>query len=1002
MSTSDDREGVPRPATGPKRGRLATRAAAVVGGAFALFMGVLTPSAVLHFRTLHEETIGQEQTALANSVAEALEARLRLVRQGLERTASGFPPRLIDDPAGAAAFLEARLALFALCDGGAFIIDRTGRAVAASPAGIDPAQLEGVQADARAPWVAAPRSGLSEVDRPAIAVGVPIRRGDEIVGQLVGRLGLVEGGFLESFAAMRVGRTGYLSLTTKERTVLMHGDRSRLFHHGGGPGLNAAVDRGLAGYEGWLNTRTAAGVEMITAVKELPSTGWILAANYPLEEARGPYNRSLAWFALGSVIGTLALLGAVWVSMQRLARPLTEMTRQVEALATGGPSVAPVEVHSRDEVGALAAAFNRLAEELESSRAEHSRAEAALRQSEERFRLAFKTSPEPMTLQRAEDGALVAVNDGFLELHGLTEAQALGKSTFELGIWAELTDQDRLFEAARHTGVVRNLDVRVRAADGSVHILALSTSEVTLAGVVHVLALGRDVTEERRAAAEREHLAEELRRSEELYRAAVRSVPVVQWIADRNGVFTHSEGKGLTLLGQRPGEAVGRTIHEVYGAHQGVLRDYERALAGESFVSVNEFGPITFESHWAPLRHPDGRIAGVTAIALDISARQQAEARLLQAQKMEAVGRLASGIAHDFNNLLVVILSGSEHLRSLPSLDPDAREVLSEIGAAGERAARLVRQLLTFGRQGQQRPVRCTLNGVVASLEKLLRRTIGEHIDVVVSLGADPWPVLLDQTQIDQVLMNLAVNARDAMPSGGRLSIETSSLEQPSPSPGEPPPGQWACLTVSDTGHGMSPEVQARIFDPFFTTKETGRGTGLGLSTVLGAVQQASGRITVDSRIGGGTTFRLYFPVTEAQPTTEASPAERGSSSAARLTVLAVEDDASVRRSTLRMLESCGFEAREAASAAEGLALLQKGGVDLVLTDVVMPGMSGPELASRLKALGHDLPVVFASGYMDRQLHSVPEGAIVLMKPYSASSLTEAVTRAVARARGLA
>jgi CheY-like chemotaxis protein len=222
------------------------------------------------------------------------------------------------------------------------------------------------------------------------------------------------------------------------------------------------------------------------------------------------------------------------------------------------------------------------------------------------------------------------------------------------------------------------------------------------------------------------------------------------------------------------------------------------------------------------------------------------------------------------------------------------------------------------------------------------------------------------------------------MPNGGRLTIETSNVERSTSSEGEPPPGRWACLAVSDNGLGMPVEVQARMFDPFFTTKEVGRGTGLGLSTVLGAVQQANGRITVDSRPGGGTSFRLYFPVADASASTEKEDAVKAPAVPRRLTVLAV---------------GCGFEAKEASTAEEGLELIERGGVDLLLTDVVMPGMSGPDLVCRLRALGSELPVVFASGYMEGGLHAVPDGAVVLTKPYAAPELTEAVARALSAKR---
>ncbi|MBK9517618.1 MAG: PAS domain S-box protein [Anaeromyxobacter sp.] len=616
------------------------------------------------------------------------------------------------------------------------------------------------------------------------------------------------------------------------------------------------------------------------------------------------------------------------------------------------------------------------------------RSQLELHESEERFRLAFKTSPEPLTLTRLDTGVLVACNDGFLKLHGLEESQVVGRRTVDLGLWVDPAEREAVRQAVERGEVVSARDVRVRGAAGDVRILAFSASAQVSGGVRHMLALGRDVTEERAAAARHEALSTALRQSEARYRSVVRSVPLVQWAIGTDDRFTLSEGRGLAGLGLAPGQVVGRTVQEVYAAHPGVLADYQRAKAGETFMALNDFGSVAFESHWAPLRDEAGRIIGVTGIALDVTARRKAEAQLLQAQKMDAVGRLASGIAHDFNNLLVVILGGCDYLQTQPGLPAGVTAMAGDMAEAGQRAATLVRQLLAFGRKGRAEPRPCTLNAVVAGFERLLRRTISENIAVEVRLVEAPFTVRIDTQQLEQVLLNLAVNARDAMPGGGTLRISTSNQDDPAGG------GRWACLTVADTGTGMEPEVRAHLFEPFFTTKGT-RGTGLGLATVFGIVQQAGGRLEVESAPGRGSTFHALFQAVDVAADDLVPEAPAAEVRGAGQLVLVVEDEPGVRRSTVRMLGECGFQTLEAEGAEEALQLAQAPGVALVITDVVMPGMPGTALASCLAELRPGLPVLFATGYMDRHLHEVPPQALVLEKPFTREALGRMVMAAL-------
>jgi PAS domain S-box-containing protein len=377
--------------------------------------------------------------------------------------------------------------------------------------------------------------------------------------------------------------------------------------------------------------------------------------------------------------------------------------------------------------------------------------------------------------------------------------------------------------------------------------------------------------------------------------------------------------------------------------------------------------------------------------------RTQLEAELRHAQKMEGVGRLAGGLAHDFNNLLTVICGTAElAMGGLPAGDP-LRAPLQEIRHAGERASELTRQLLAFSRKQILQPVILNLNSVVSDLGTMLRRLIGEDVELTFLPAADLAPVKADAGQLEQVIMNLAVNARDAMPNGGRLTIETGNAEVLAaqfPGQAPVPPGLYVILAITDTGSGMDEATRERIFEPFFTTKEAGKGTGLGLSTVYGIVQQSGGGVSVHSGPGAGSTFTIFLPRAEAQPCEEpprhSAPTPRGGE-----TVLVVEDEGALRRLAQAALESAGYRVLTAANGREALRLLEdpETPVRLVLTDMVMPEMGGRELAKALACRRPGIKVLFTSGYEDALVrHGVAaDGAHFIGKPFSVDELARKV-----------
>jgi PAS domain S-box-containing protein len=406
---------------------------------------------------------------------------------------------------------------------------------------------------------------------------------------------------------------------------------------------------------------------------------------------------------------------------------------------------------------------------------------------------------------------------------------------------------------------------------------------------------------------------------------------------------------------------------------------------------------------WAtvsPIRDAAGAIVGVSSVTRDISDKKRLEAQYRQAQKMEAIGRLAGGVAHDFNNLLTVITCADDLLLSRAALDAASRDLIEQSKRAAERASSLTRQLLAFSRQQVLVNRVIDLNVLVSDMHKMLRRLIGEDVELVTELDPEVHPVKADPSQIEQVIMNLAVNARDAMPRGGRLRIETSNVHldatyaQARP---EVRPGPYAMIAVTDTGCGMDTATKARIFEPFFTTKEPGKGTGLGLATVYGIVKQSDGYIYVQSEPGRGTTFKVYLPRSEsmAGPATPTGNGDKKPSVGFE-TILLAEDEDEVRVLSMQILQQAGYQVLEVSNGRQALETAERhvGPIHLLLSDVVMPKLSGRELADALVRLHPETKVLFLSGYMDDAImrHGVLSGAAdFLHKPFDPATLLRKV-----------
>jgi PAS domain S-box-containing protein len=566
-------------------------------------------------------------------------------------------------------------------------------------------------------------------------------------------------------------------------------------------------------------------------------------------------------------------------------------------------------------------------------------------------------------------------------------------------------DRERVKEAsleARRTGIGRTLEYRMRHKNGSWRVLE-STARVipSVSGIPEKMVIvNRDITERKRA-------VEALRVSEASFRSVVEDAPYGIYQADDEGRFLRANPALQRMLGYS-------TIEELQNVNleKEIFRQLEdfRGMR-ETLHSLDEFKdleiewrkkdgtPITVRCSGRRVRDENGGSAFHEVFAEDVTDKRALEAQLRMAGKMEAVGRLSGGIAHDFNNLLGVMIGYSQLLKRKVRSEPNLLEYAEEIEKAGQRAASLTRQLLAFSRQQILTPTVLDLNTLVADMEKMLPRLIGEDIAVRIELGAGLGAVRADRGQLEQVIMNLAVNARDAMPAGGTLLIQTANRDLDELYARDHPGaklGRYIMLSVQDSGVGMDRETITHIFEPFFTTKELGKGTGLGLATVYGIVKQSGGYIGVDSNPGQGACFQVFLPRVE-EPITQvseilSSPPETKSSE----TILLAEDSEPLRKLAKSLLVGHGFEVLSAQNGEEALALARQhtGRIHLLLTDVVMPGINGRVLAERLLTTRPDTKILYMSGYTDSFIagHGVlDQNTNLLYKPFSEEKLIERV-----------
>ncbi len=695
------------------------------------------------------------------------------------------------------------------------------------------------------------------------------------------------------------------------------------------------------------------------------------------------------------------VLAIVWIAGNAMiVRPAAALVAASNRLAGGDLTARSGLVSSRDEFGQLGSAFDVMAAELQRRHDESRKMQESLRETSGYLENLLEYANAPVIVWDPAS-RVTRFNRAFERLTGYAAGDVIGRELRML-FPAESRDEslsriERTLSGERWDSV----EIPILCRDGEIRIALWNSAGVYAkdgATLVAVIAQGQDITARKQA-------ENALQASESKYRLLIENAGEAIFILQDGAIrFSNPTTMRITGYDEETLAATPFTALVHPDDRQTVAEKQERRLKGEDLARSYFFrmrdraGGELWVALNSALIQWEGRPA-ILNFARDITPQKMLESQLLASQRIEAVGRLAGGVAHDFNNLLTVILGYCEILNTrFPAADPCHREI-DEIRMAGERAQGLTRQLLAFSRRQILQPRVININSVVSGMDRMLRRLIGEDIDIVSRLDGGLWNVKADPGQIEQVVMNITVNARDAMPDGGKVTIETENVyltEEYASRHLPVRPGPYVMLAISDTGVGMDEETASQIFEPFFTTKERGRGTGLGLSTVYGIVKQSGGFIWAYSEPGRGSTFKVYLPRSEDVKDVPAGAAPVVEDLRGQGTVLVVEDDESIRNLAVEVLGRYGYTVLEAGDGEEalGIAGAHAGEIGLLLTDVVMPRMGGRGLHERLQQLRPGIKVLYMSGYTDNAIvHQgvLDPGIAFLQKPFSPASLARKV-----------
>lgn len=820
-----------------------------------------------------QQMLSEQQLSTVSIIAWDINQEIEFRLNSLEMIAKEISQATLHNSSELQATMEEQPLLEELFNGGFFVVNASGRAIADVPRATG---RLGMDVSGKS-WMIGALQGRTTIGKPVIGkmlqvpvftIATPIRDTDKrVIGVLAGVVDLSRPNFLNEITNNRYGRTGgYLLVAPQHGLYITGTDRSRIMQPVPAPGVNRLYDQYAHGFEGSGITTDSRGVEVLSSSKQIPAAGWFVIARIPTNEAFAPIHAMQKRTLLAAIILTILAGALTWLILRRLLSPMLDAVRDMSLISESDLPVTPLPIARQDEVGQLIGAFNRLLEIL-------ALRESRLIESDEHHRSVLKTAMDGIWFTDTE-GRLQEVNEAYCRMSGYSEQELLNMK-------------------------MSDIEVNKNVDDIADHIR-------------EIMALGEDRFESR-----------------------------------------HRRKDG--------------SIFDVEVSVQ-----YRAANGGQL---------ITFIRNITKLKQAEKEKAALSS-------------QLHQAQKMESVGSLAGGVAHDFNNKLSVIL-GCTYMASIESDPVQLKSHLEEIRKAAEQSSGLTRQLLAFARKQTIMPKVLDLNETVENMLKMLQRLIGENIRLTWRPAPELWQLMFDPTQIDQILANLCVNARDAIAEGGRITIETGNCsidETYHAHNNDALPGEYVRLAVSDNGCGMERDLLERIFEPFFTTKEKDKGTGLGLATVFGIVKQNNGFINVYSEPGLGTTFSIYLPRHEDKSQPKAIKASVSPPPTGQETVLLVEDEHAILNMVSTILSKQGYSVLQANTPTEAIRLADghDGTIGLVITDVIMPEMNGKDLVNRLMSRNPRLKCLYMSGYTADVIsrHGVlDEGVNFIQKPFSLPAL---------------
>jgi PAS domain S-box-containing protein len=747
-----------------------------------------------------------------------------------------------------------------------------------------------------------------------------------------------------------------------------------------------------------------AGRMILIPRKDSRGRTYIFGASIQLDEYETIVVQSLIvalaiWFTVLCIVSP-----AVLALSRRLTSPIIGLSEAADRMASGDLDTALPSASIR-ELQSLSGSFDRMRRELKKQT-------ETLQKSESRYRSLLSRLPIGVYRNTpGSSGRFLMANEAISKMFGYESPEQFMRTNVS-DLYMSPVEREAFTRQLLAQGSVNAVMMHVKKKDGSPFWASVTSSVVCndQGEIKYFDGIIEDITERKRA-------EEALRESEEKYRSLVETTSDWIWETDKKGTYTYSSPKVTDLLGYKPEEITGKTPFDFmpYSEAKRVSDIFHSALSLQtSFDSIEKLslhknGTLVFvETSGVPIFSDKGELLGYRGIDRDITARKSLENQLLQAQKMEAIGNLAGGIAHDFNNMLSIILGNTEiMMENLERASPDIAN-LQEIQKAAKRSADLTRQLLAFARKQTIAPKVLDINEAIEGMLKMLKRLIGENIDLDWLPKKGLWPVKVDPSQVDQVLANLCVNARDSIKGAGKLTIETDNTDFDAEycrNHVDYQPGNYVMIAVSDNGIGMDKETLDNIFEPFFTTKAIGKGTGLGLSTIYGIVKQNNGFINIYSELGEGTTIKIYLPRYTGKMLQPQLHKQDEVDAGGSETILLVEDEISILRMTTMMLERLGYSVIAISSPAEAIRICESnpGVIDLLITDVVMPEMSGRDLAKKILRLYPNLKCLYVSGYTANVIahHGVlDEGVNFIHKPFAKIEIAQKIREVLDEVKG--